>query len=204
HRWVAAAHEARGLAVFAPGFFEYEWTARGDLLVTLLRAVGELSRDDLATRRGHAGWPTPTPGAQCEGAEVIELGLAAVTEDDLRAPERLERWWEDAFVPPLAVFVRDYCATDVPMIDARPVALLGEGLVFTAMKPAEDGLGYILRCANLRDEAAEGAWRWATAPGRVTRVRADETPLAPMPCDGTEVGFEIGAREVWSFRVSPV
>lgn len=204
HRWVAAAHESRGLAVFAPGFFEYEWTARGDLLVTLLRAVGELSRDDLATRRGHAGWPTPTPGAQCEGAEVIELGLAAVTEDDLRAPERLERWWEDAFVPPLAVFVRDYCATDVPMIDARPVALLGEGLVFTAMKPAEDGLGYILRCANLRDEAAEGAWRWATAPGRVTRVRADETPLAPMPCDGTEVRFEVGAREVWSFRVSPV
>ena len=204
HRWVAAAQGARGLAVFAPGFFEYEWTARGDLLVTLLRAVGELSRDDLATRRGHAGWPTPTPGAQCEGVEVIELGLAAMTEDDLRAPERLERWWEDAFVPPLAVFVRDYCATDVPLIDARPVALLGEGLVFTAMKPAEDGMGYILRCANLRGEATEGAWRWAAPPARVTRVRADETTLAPMACDGAELRFEVGAGEVWSFRVSPV
>ena len=204
HRWVAAAAGARGLALFAPGFFEYEWTARGDLLLTLLRAVGELSRDDLATRRGHAGWPTPTPGAQCEGREEIELGLAAVTEEDLRAPERLERWWEDAFLPPAAVFMRDYCATEVPLLDAHPVALVGEGLVFTAMKPAEDGSGYILRCVNLRDEATEGAWRWATAPGRVTRVRADETALAPLTCEGTELRFEVGPREVWSFRVSPV
>ena len=44
HRFVAAANGARGLAVLAPGFFEYEWTVRGDLVLTLLRAVGELSR----------------------------------------------------------------------------------------------------------------------------------------------------------------
>src|SRR6266480_6540829 len=61
HAFVAAASGARGLAVFAPGFFEYEWTGRGDLLVTLLRAVGELSRGDLPTRPGHAGWPVSTP-----------------------------------------------------------------------------------------------------------------------------------------------
>ena len=84
------------------------------------------------------------------------------------------------------------------------MALLGEGLVFTAMKPAEDGMGYILRCANLRGEATEGAWRWAAPPARVTRVRADETTLAPMACDGAELRFEVGAGEVWSFRVSPV
>src|SRR5207247_1382289 len=67
HGFVAAASGARGLALLAPGFFEYEWTSRGDLLVTLLRAVGELSRGDLPTRPGHAGWPTSTPLAQCPG-----------------------------------------------------------------------------------------------------------------------------------------
>src|SRR2546429_478081 len=36
HGFVAAASGARGLALLAPGFFEYEWTSRGDLLVTLL------------------------------------------------------------------------------------------------------------------------------------------------------------------------
>src|SRR5439155_1651718 len=37
HRFVAVARGGRGLAVLAPAFFEYEWTAKGDFLVTLLR-----------------------------------------------------------------------------------------------------------------------------------------------------------------------
>ena len=66
-RFVGSAGKLGGLAVLAPGFFEYEHEAGGDLLVTLLRCVGELSREDLPTRPGHAGWPTPAPGAQCRG-----------------------------------------------------------------------------------------------------------------------------------------
>src|SRR5204862_4017601 len=57
-RFVAVADGRRGLALLAPGFFEYEWTRRGDLVLTLPRCVGELSRGDLPTRPGHAGWPT--------------------------------------------------------------------------------------------------------------------------------------------------
>src|SRR2546430_17136133 len=64
HGFVAAASGARGIALLAPGFFEYEWTSRGDLLVTLLRAGGELSRGDLSTRPGDAGLATCLPGAQ--------------------------------------------------------------------------------------------------------------------------------------------
>ena len=45
----------RGLAFLAPGFFEYEHTAGGDLLFTMFRAIGQLSRADLPTRPGHAG-----------------------------------------------------------------------------------------------------------------------------------------------------
>src|SRR2546430_11975924 len=59
HGFVAAASGARGLALFAPGFFEYEWTGRGDLLVTLLRQVGGRPRGDLPHRHGHSGWPNP-------------------------------------------------------------------------------------------------------------------------------------------------
>src|SRR6184192_870945 len=73
-RFVAVADGRRGLALLAPGFFEYEWTRRGDLVLTLLRCVGELSRGDLPTRPGHAGWPTATPLAQCLGMSRVELG----------------------------------------------------------------------------------------------------------------------------------
>src|SRR4029077_16636785 len=80
HRFVAAASGPRGLALVAPAFFEYEWTPGGDLLLTLLRSVGELSRGDLPTRPGHAGWPTPTPLAQCLGPGRVDLALAPVSQ----------------------------------------------------------------------------------------------------------------------------
>ncbi|MDX2120150.1 MAG: hypothetical protein SF070_03690 [Gemmatimonadota bacterium] len=200
-RWVAAARKGRGLAVFAPGFFEYEWTARGDLLITLLRSVGELSRGDLPARPGHAGWPTATPDAQCLGQEVLELGLAPVTEADLAEPERLEQWWEDRFLPPLGTFYRVHADAASAAPAVPPVELVGDGLVLTALKPAENGIGYILRCANVRDEAVAGRWRWARRPERVTRVRADEQELGELELDGNELAFEVGARELWSFRV---
>jgi hypothetical protein len=85
--------------VFAPGFFEYEWTRRGDLLITVLRAVGELSRGDLSERPGHAAWPTPTPEAQEPGLHTLELALAMLPGGEENMVDRLEALWEDAFVP---------------------------------------------------------------------------------------------------------
>src|SRR2546422_10685928 len=97
HAFVAAASGARGLALFAPGFFEYEWTDRGDLLLTLLRAVGELSRGDLPPRPGPAGWPMSTPLAQCPGRGRVELAIAPVSQAELERGVRLPALWDDAF-----------------------------------------------------------------------------------------------------------
>jgi mannosylglycerate hydrolase len=107
-RYVAAGDESRGLLVLAPGFFEYEWTAKRDLVVTLLRSVGELSRANLAERPGHAGWPAATPLAQEPGSHTIELSLAPAGADEQARPERLERLWEDQFLPLQAAFLRDF------------------------------------------------------------------------------------------------
>ncbi|HEX2185822.1 MAG TPA: hypothetical protein VHN78_09995, partial [Chloroflexota bacterium] len=78
--WLAAqAADGSGLAVLARGL--YEAAVRRpedggvDLAPTLLRGVGWLSRDDLATRPGHAGPPLPTPDAQCLGSHQWELAL---------------------------------------------------------------------------------------------------------------------------------
>jgi alpha-mannosidase len=174
HRFVAVARDERGIAVFAPGFFEYEWTPKGDLLVTLLRSVGELSRGDLSTRPGHAGWPTPTPAAQSPGVDVIDLGLAPVGAADLAAPERLERIWEDLFAPPVAHWIRDYAAGELPPLNPG-LLLEGEGLVLSACKPAEDGRGTIVRCFCLRGEAVAGRIRCAQRLARASLVRADES-----------------------------
>lgn len=59
----------------ACGTFEYELSAGGDVLLTLARSVGQLSRADGPARRGHAGWPSPTPDAEEPGRHVWDLLL---------------------------------------------------------------------------------------------------------------------------------
>ncbi|OLE60815.1 MAG: hypothetical protein AUG10_03975 [Gemmatimonadetes bacterium 13_1_20CM_2_70_10] len=171
HRFVAAAVGKRGLAILAPGFFEYEWTPGGDLLVTLLRAVGQLSRGDLPARRGHAGWPTATPGAQCLGPERIELAIVPVSAEDLERGDRIIEHWEDAFLPVRGRWLRD--AGPLAILGGE-IVLEGTGLILSALKPAQNGSGFVLRCYNATDRETAGAWRFTEGVRTAHRVRADE------------------------------
>jgi alpha-mannosidase len=72
-------------AVYHEGVFEYE-VADDELAVALLRAVGAISRDAMATRPWAAGPGVPTPEAQLIGRSSFALGLrAGATADDLLA-----------------------------------------------------------------------------------------------------------------------
>ena len=66
-----------GLALIADGLHEYEVVAgeQRELALTLLRAVGWLSREDLALRTGHAGPAMETPGAQVPGVHRFRYSL---------------------------------------------------------------------------------------------------------------------------------
>ncbi len=193
HRFV----EAGGLAVLAPGFFEYEHESGGDLLVTLLRCVGQLSRNDLSTRPGHAGWPTPTPGAQCLGRERIQLALTPVGTGDIAA------LWEDAFVSPRAIWLRQASPLDPAAIDLR---LEGDGLVFSALKPAEgDARRLVFRCYNATGSRVEGRLVAGTALGSVERTLADEREgeRLALEAGGTGVRFTAGPYEIVSLLLTP-
>ncbi len=179
HRYAVAARGRRGLAVLLPGFGEMEWTAEGDLLLTLLRAVGQLSRGDLPTRPGHAAWAEPTPLAQCNGRQVVELALVPVPEPALDRPDRVLELWEEAFLPVQAFWLPD--AADLAPSDDS-IALEGEGLVCSAIKPAEESPdGVVLRCYNARPKAVEGRWRFGRPRRRGWRVRADERGAVEVP-----------------------
>ncbi len=193
-RYVAVAGGARGLTVLAAGLPEYELRRDGTLLVTLLRAFGQMSRQDMPERPGHAGWPTPTPDAQCLGPFRARLGVhlhAARALDDLAGVERAA---ERFHAPPLAAMRR--ALLEVPRPAPGP-ELHGEGLVFSAMKPAEAGRGIVLRCYNARATPVAGSWRLPFRARSAELARLDETPLAPLEltADG-RVPFEAGPRAV--------
>ena len=181
HRFVAAAQGHRGLALLAPGFFEYEWTPEGEMVFTVLRGAGELSRNDLPTRPGHAGWPTVTPDGQCLGTSRVELGVVAVGTRDLEAGEALPELWEDVFLPTRARWLR---SADLGSPRHAGATLDGRGLVLSAVKPAQAGSGMILRCYNARAERVVGAWRLPDTIRTAHRVRADERAAEPLVVEG--------------------
>jgi alpha-mannosidase len=181
HRFVAAAEGRRGLALLTPGLFEYEWTQRGDLVLTLLRAVGELSRGDLPTRPGHAAWPTPVPLAQCVGASRVELALAPVSQSELERGDVIPSLWEDVFLPVRGPWLRDAGDLAPAPID---VALEGTGLVLSAVKPAQQGSPIVLRCYNATGRKAAGAWRFGEGVKSAHRVRADERESTALVLEG--------------------
>lgn len=201
HRYVAVARERRGLALLAPGFFEYEWTPAGDLLLTVLRAVGELSRGDLPTRPGHAAWPLAIPWAQCPGRHRVELALAPVTEADLEHRAGLEELWEDVFLPLRGFWLRDAAALRPSTQD---VTLEGQGLVFSTLKPARVGTGMVLRCFNATGRPVNGAWRFGAAVKSAHRVRADERESEGLVVEqrGRVVRFAAGPHEVVTILVT--
>ena len=80
---------AGGVGLLHEGVFEYEVTGR-ELALTLLRCVGTISKERLATRPWSAGPDVPTPDAQAIGITAFAVGLlpGAGREDLLAAWER--------------------------------------------------------------------------------------------------------------------
>jgi mannosylglycerate hydrolase len=201
HRYVTRAVKSRGLAVLAPGFFEYELDSRGDLVLTVLRSVGQLSRGDLPTRRGHAGWPMATPAAQCQGTERLQLALAPVTQSQTAGGSALAELWEDLFLPVRGVWLRQASPLSLEPIDLR---LEGAGLVFSGLKPAERGEGMVLRCYNATEKPTAGAWHFGVAVTSAHRARADEHPLHEIRLGegGRSVPFHAAPHEIVTIMVA--
>jgi mannosylglycerate hydrolase len=200
-RFVATAVKGRGLAVLAPGFFEYELDSRGDLLLTLLRAVAVLSRADLPTRPGHAGWPIDTPGAQCLGRERLQFAIVPVTSSDLTGGTKLQELWEDAFLPVQGIWLRQATPLRLESID---IALEGDGLVFSSLKPAEHGSAMVLRCYNAGSKPTAGAWRFGAPVTAAHRARADERQLHEIRLGeaGRFIPFHAAPHEIVTIMVT--
>ena len=101
-----AGADRAGAVLFGEGLMEYEASEReGEpmrLGLTLLRCVGDLSREDLMTRpSGHAGPGLPTPGAQCLG--VHEFRAAFEPRAEAPAPSALFGRAASFVAPPLVV-----------------------------------------------------------------------------------------------------
>ncbi len=189
----------RGLLLMARSLPEYACRQGDDgvcLGLTLVRSVGWLSREDLTTRKGHAGPALPTPGAQVQGTISAEYALVIGKEEDLAHPHSLA---DPYLTPPVAWFSHTSGNLLPPtgsLVDIDP-----PWLAISCFKEAEDGRGWIMRIYN--PEGSEATFRLRLqAPGlTATEYSMDEDRVVGAG-EGQELSGTIGGFQIKTFRIS--
>jgi len=200
HRWVARFTPDAGATLFSDGLAEYESQDDGSIAVTLVRAVGALSRPDLPERPGNAGWPADTPAAQSLGPFEAEFAIALHEADSPEVRDAIEQLADDVLLPITGDTLRSNL---LEPHEAGGIGLSGEGLVFSSAKPAQRAGWIALRCVNRRDVAVQGTWRLGPTVADAVRARLDETPEVPLDVNGNSVSFEAAPKEIVTVLARP-
>ena len=203
HRWVSCDGATHAVTLLSDGLAEYE-VQPGKVLVTLVRAVGQLSRPDLPERPGNAGWPAPTPEAQSLGAFEAAFALAVHAPWSDATADLVETLADDALLP---LSGRTLRAAVRPPRAVGGITLDGAGLAFGAMLPDDASDGVLLRCVNVTESVVEGAWRIAAPIGDAWTARLDGTPIERVPLEHegetAVVRVRVGTRGVSTLLVRP-
>jgi alpha-mannosidase len=157
------------------------------LAITLLRAVGWLSRGDLALRPGHAGPPLATPGAQVPGAHVAELSIRWHAAGD---PLRIAEAHRFAYRPLAAQ--RDGDDAGEIADGARLVQVDDPELVVSALEPLAGGRA-LVRVYNASHRPRPAALRVHGSPA------LDPVDLAGEPLGGGATAAPLRPWQIASF-----
>lgn len=202
---VDAGDDSSGAVIVADGLMEYEVVSHDAgpaIALTLLRSVGDLSRDDLATRMGHAGPGLATPGAQCLGPHefrfaFIPRGVPPGAADlfrmarDLLAPPRLfSPCGGDGTLPSAQSFIR---------VDAAP----GASAVLSACKVADGRESVVMRLFNPTDLPAAVKIRPCVPISAVHLTDLAEQREEKCARAGGSVTLELGPHRIQTIEIVP-
>ncbi len=167
------------LTVASRGSAEVEPVVERDgttsLAVTVLRAVGWLSRGDLAARPGHAGPPLETPLAQSLGAHRCEISLRLHPDAD---PQRIAE--AHRYLAPPLLFAGGASPLRPPAPDLRLLEVEDPELLVTAIEPRPEGPPEIrLLNASARPRSARVRWN-----GRGEEIERIDFRGRPLPGEG--------------------
>lgn len=196
-------------------------TENGTIALTLLRAVGWLSRDDLWVRRIAAGPLVPTPGAQCLGTYRYEYAILPHAGDwrevypvayAFNAPMLVRR--ADTH-PGLELREMNITRDDPARIRAIPwprggtlppelrvVSVEPGALVLSAVRRSErDTL--IVRCYNVTREPVSGTIRCGLPVREAYRANLAEDRQEALSLDNGGVTLDVRGGEVVTVEFVP-
>lgn len=199
-RFVAVEDGQRGLAILNRGLPEYQVEEDGTIYLTLLRAVGWLSRDDLKMRQRHAGPPYEVPDAQCLGVHTFEYAIVPYAGKWEQA-----RLWQEAieFNAPLRGIQVLPKGGPLPKTSSF-LQVSPDSLVVSAVKPAEEGEGVIVRMFNIGNRSIKGRIEslWPLQRAWVTNLGED--PQEELSLSGSMTGvIPVRSGEVKTLKILP-
>ena len=178
------------MTVVAPGLPEAEVTPDGVIAITLVRAVGWLARMDLRTRPQPAGPAVQTPGAQGQG--WIEAQLALLAGRDPRGARDAE----------LGLRAVPLGAAPLLGMDHALLQIEPREILLSAVKPAAEGDGIIVRLLNPTDSVVKAGIHIGLPFSRVEAVRLDETPAdGSVAVEKEHCSLTIAAHALRSLRI---
>jgi mannosylglycerate hydrolase len=162
-----------------------------ELALTLMRCVGWLSRDDLPTRKGHAGPNLAVPEAQLPGTRRFQYSVIPHTGS-----------WRTGY-PEACAYARGSRAVSTTLHpgplppEARLIQADEPAFALSAIKTTEQGEGLLIRGYNLEAEARRVHLTLGPPFHRCWRSRLDESRGAELPrgSDGS-VTFEAAPHEI--------
>lgn len=177
HTFAVAGHGVGTIAVLLDALPEVQGVVtdgEASLAVTLLRAIGWLSRFDLRTRTTGAGPSLEVPEAQCRGVRTARLGvlIGADADDEFGLALAAARHHTGVWATQLRGGTYDANGSRPPKLTAPTV----RGALVSALKPAEAGDGLILRLVNPTKHSREASVDFQGRQWRVREVRLDESP----------------------------
>jgi alpha-mannosidase len=198
---VDAGDGRAGATVIASGLMEYEiLEAAPSIALTLIRAVGDLSRNDLATRpSGHAGPPVATPGAQCHGIHCFEIAFephgATPSANALLASGRAHN------LPPHVVPVRAPSGSGPLTRSFVRVERHSGGVVLSALKQAEAGGSVIMRLFNPDDAEASATIALDTPIESAYAVNLLEERQSEIRIDAASIPVTLRPHEIKTIEI---
>jgi alpha-mannosidase len=193
------------------------------IVLTLLRSVGWLSRDDLTTRRVAGGPLVPAPGAQCLGAHHFEYAIVPHAGDwraaypiahNYRTPLLVARadTHEGLELREMNI-TRDDPAQVVPIPWPRggplPDALSllrvePRELILSAVRQTEDGLGLVIRVYNVSRGPLTARLTCGLPLRSARRLNLNEEPGAALAVqDGRRVELHVRGAEIVTIELRP-
>jgi mannosylglycerate hydrolase len=181
--FISIHDDRKGLTIANKGLPEYE-AIRGSrgttVALTLLRSVGQLSRNDFITRHMQAGPQLPTPEAQCIGSYDFEYSVIPHAGDWLHAQSYIDVF---NFTSPIHHWNVQRHAGHLPL-EQSTLSLDSKELIVSAIKRSEDKSGIIVRLFNIGTQEVKTRITTYRAVQRVDIVNLNEELQNSIAPDG--------------------